>query len=173
MYLKARNWHIGFDKTWFADAFKDWSGHWIVLVSVVERLATPRPKRSFDTALACNMGWKEAEPYPACPVRFIGLILFSQPVRNVRFNQTGMQNRLDALTKHRSVRQPHSARSYLTHFSIGEASAVVSVRRVVTKDSSQSADSVVILGTAHRCDGVTASTKLPTPKQVFVLFKIL
>jgi len=50
---------------------------------------------------------------------------------------------------------------------------VVSVKRVVTKDDSQSADSVVIFGTAHRCDGVTGSTKLPTPKQVFVLFKIV
>jgi hypothetical protein len=35
MNLKARDWHVGFDKTWFADAFKDWSGYRIVLVSVV------------------------------------------------------------------------------------------------------------------------------------------
>src|SRR5262249_23979609 len=119
------------------------------------------------------MCWKEAEPYPANPVRFIGLILSSKPVGNVRFNQAGIQNRLDALMKHRAVRQPHSARSYLIHFIIGEASAVVSVKRVVTKDGSQSTDSVVILGDAHRCDGVTASTKLPVPKQIFVLLKIV
>jgi len=142
-------------------------------VSVVEHLATPRPKQSFDSALACDMWWKEAEPYPANPVRFIGLILSSQSVGNVRFNQAGIQNRLDALIKHRAIRQPHSARSYLIHFSIGEASTVVSVKRVVTKDGSQSTDSLVILGNAHRCDGVTASTNLPTPKQVFVLFKIV
>jgi hypothetical protein len=47
---------------------------------------------------------EETKPDKACPVVFVSLILKFEPVRDVWLDQSSLHNRLNALTKQRSVR---------------------------------------------------------------------